>query len=115
MNNRIFQSKSFEKPQDGEPYRSVVSSSSDAAIIVWHVKKDQIIKPHIHPNGQDTWTILSGEGEYIFDDSDNRKTIRKGDIVIAHANEIHGVENKGNEPFVFVSVVSPAEAGYELK
>lgn len=115
MNNRIFASKSFEKPQEGEPYRSVVSTSKDAAIIVWHVKKNQSIKPHVHPHGQDTWTVLSGEGQYIFDESSERKTIKKGDIVVAHENEIHGIENFSEEPFVFVSVVSPAEAGYELK
>ena len=114
MNNRIFPSNDFEKPNDEEPFRSVVTSSSDAAIIVWHVKKGQSIKPHIHPNGQDTWTVLSGEGQYIFNESSERRTIKKGDIVVAHTDEIHGVENFNEEPFVFVSVVSPADAGYEL-
>lgn len=115
MDNRIFSSADFEKPQDDEPFRSVVTMNDDSAIIVWHVKPGQTIQPHIHPYGQDTWIIMSGSAEYIFDKSDQRKTVKAGDIVIAERNQIHGAKNSGDIPFVFVSVVSPAMAGFELK
>ena len=115
MSTRVFPSREFELPQDGEPFRSIVKSTEDSAIIVWHVKPGQTIQPHIHPYGQDTWTVLSGSGQYIFENSQERKRICAGDIVVAERNEIHGVENDGDVPFVFVSVVSPMAAGYELK
>ena len=115
MNNRIFSSADYEKPQEGEPFRSVVTMTDDSSIIVWHVKPGQNIHSHIHPNGQDTWIVMSGSAEYIFDESGETKTVKTGDIVIAERGQIHGAVNNGDIPFVFVSVVSPAIAGFELK
>ena len=111
---RIFNSTFFMQPSDNEPIRSVVSESAHAVIVAWHVKPGQTILPHTHPQGQDTWTILSGEGRYFLSTNGASQTIQVGDIVVAHANDAHGVVNTGNEPLIFVSVVSPADAGYHL-
>ncbi|WP_272975618.1 cupin domain-containing protein [Alcanivorax jadensis] len=112
--NRIFDSYKYFEPSDGEPIRSVVASSTDAVIVAWHVKPGQSIKPHRHPAGQDTWTILSGEGDYVIDEQGNEFKIKAGDIVIAHTNQVHGLHNRSAQPIYFVSVVAPSEAGYEL-
>lgn len=110
---RIFQSAAFLQPADGEPIRSVISESTDAAVVAWFVKPGQRISAHVHPHGQDTWTILSGHGEYRLS-ADGRSTpIVPGDVVVAHRSEVHGVYNDGTEPLVFVSVVSPAASGFE--
>lgn len=111
---RIFDSSQFFQAADGEPIRSVVTESPDAVVVAWHVNPDQKISPHIHPSGQDTWTIISGYGEYYLDEIGTTQTISSGDIVIAHAGSVHGVFNNGNEPLVFISVVCPATAGYQL-
>jgi quercetin dioxygenase-like cupin family protein len=111
---RIFNSSSFFQPTDGEPIRSVVTESKDATVVAWYIKPGQKILPHIHPNGQDTWTILTGKGEYYLDQEGTTKAIEAGDVVIAHVGCVHGVFNNGDEPLVFISVVSPAEAGYQL-
>ena len=37
-----------------------------------------------------------------------------GDVVVAPIGSVHGVFNDGDEPLIFISVVSPATAGYEL-
>jgi mannose-6-phosphate isomerase-like protein (cupin superfamily) len=42
------------------------------------------------------------------------KSIKAGDVVIAHSGETHGVLNTGTEPLIFISVVAPALSGYEL-
>jgi quercetin dioxygenase-like cupin family protein len=112
--NRIFNSSQFFQPTDGEPIRSVVTESQDAVVVAWYIKPGQEISAHIHPNGQDTWTILSGKGEYYLDEAGNTKSIVAGDVVVAHTECIHGVFNNGDEPLVFISVVSPADAGYQL-
>jgi mannose-6-phosphate isomerase-like protein (cupin superfamily) len=39
--------------------------------------------------------------------------IAAGDVAIAPMGSVHGVVNIGSEPLVFISVVSPAEAGYQ--
>jgi quercetin dioxygenase-like cupin family protein len=111
---RIFNSSKFFQPTDQEPVRSVVTESKDAVVVAWYIKPGQEIPAHLHPNGQDTWTILSGQGEYYLDQTGATKPIMAGDVVIAHTGCVHGVFNNGDEPLVFISVVSPADAGYQL-
>jgi quercetin dioxygenase-like cupin family protein len=111
---RIFNSTEFFQPADGEPIRAVVTESAEAVVVAWYIKPGQEIAAHIHPNGQDTWTILAGKGEYFLDRDGNRQVITAGDVVVAPFGCVHGVFNNGNEPLVFISVVSPADAGYQL-
>ena len=114
MNERIFKGSDYFQANAGEPIRSVITESKDAAVIAWCVQPGQTLSAHLHPKGQDTWIIQSGIGEYRPARSAQTKTITAGDIVVAHLGEVHGVVNTGSEPFLFISVVSPAESGYEL-
>jgi quercetin dioxygenase-like cupin family protein len=111
---RIFQSAEFLLPSKGDPIRSVVTQSAHATVVAWCVQPGQRIAAHTHPQGQDTWTILSGCGEYQLDAAGAARTLLPGDIAVAHTGEVHGVYNAGDVPLVFISVVAPAEAGYEL-
>lgn len=110
---RLFKIVEFLQPADGEPVRSVVAESADAAVVAWHVKPGQSISAHVHPEGQDTWTILSGTGEYRLDALGESVPVSSGHVVVAHRGEVHGVLNTGPEPLIFVSVVSPAASGFE--
>ena len=74
----------------------------------------QVIAAHVHPHGQDTWTIVSGSGRYQVNAAGDSLVIGAGDIVVAPRAAVHGVHNSGTEPLVFVSVVCPAGAGYSL-
>jgi quercetin dioxygenase-like cupin family protein len=111
---RIFNSSDFYQPTDGEPIRSVISESKDAVVVVWYTKPGQKIHAHIHPHGQDTWTILSGKGKYYLDKTGASESIALGDVVIAPSGCVHGVYNDGDEPLIFISVVSPSDSGYQL-
>lgn len=111
---RIFPLALHFIPNDGEPIRTEVIQSDDAAIIAWHLKPGQVIKPHQHPSGQDTWTIISGNGNYIMDEKGSTMPITTGDVVVAKRGEVHGVRNCGDRDLTFVSVVSPAVAGCQL-
>jgi quercetin dioxygenase-like cupin family protein len=112
--SRIFHSAKFFQPNEGEPIRSVITESPDAVIVAWYIQPRQEIPAHIHPHGQDTWNILSGSGEYYLDEVGTRQSIAPGDIVIAYPGSVHGVLNNSDEPLVFISIVSPANAGYQL-
>lgn len=112
--NRIFSSSQFFQPIDGEPIRSVITESPEAVVVAWYIKPGQEIAAHIHPHGQDTWTILTGQGNYYLDAAGTTKPIVAGDVVVAHTGCVHGVFNNGEEPLTFISVVSPADAGYQL-
>ena len=111
---RIFNSSKFLQPTAGDPIRSVVTESEQSVVVAWYIQPGQEIPAHIHPRGQDTWTILTGGGEYYLDHAGTTQPIVAGDVVVAHTGCVHGVFNNGNEPLVFISVVSPADAGYHL-
>ena len=114
ITTRLFNSADFLQPTDQVPIRSVITQAKEQAIIAWYVKPEQEIPAHIHPNGQDTWIILAGKGNYYLDVSGTTQVISTGDVVVAHTGEVHGVVNNGDEPLIFISVVSPADAGYQL-
>jgi quercetin dioxygenase-like cupin family protein len=110
---RIFPSAAFMTPADDEPARSVVVETPEAVVVAWYVQPGQRIPAHVHPAGQDTWTVLSGHGLYQTDAEGATRPLKPGDIAIAGPGSVHGVYNHGNEVLQFISVVTPASAGYE--
>ena len=110
---RVFNVRDHLQPHDGEPIRSVVHETNDAAVVAWTVRPGQRIGAHVHPSGQDTWTVLEGEGEYQLDREGRTQRIQAGDVVVAPTGAVHGVLNTGAQPLVILSVVSPALSGYE--
>lgn len=110
--DRIHPVADFLRPCDGEPFRSVVRETAESVIVVWHVRPGQTLPAHVHPHGQDTWTVLTGHADYLAGDG-VRRALAGGDIAIATPGQVHGAVNTGSEDFVFVSVVAPGAAGYE--
>lgn len=113
VESRVFSVADHVQPSEGDPVRSVVLETPDAVIVVWHVRPGQEIAAHLHPNGQDTWTVLSGEAQYLLGNGAMRR-LKAGEIAVARPGQVHGARNHGTEPFVFVSVVASANAGYAL-
>jgi len=103
----------YLQPADAEPIRSFITESAEAAVVAWYAKPGQSISAHVQPDGQDTWTILSGCGEYRVNVNGESMAIAKGDVLVAHRGEVHGVLGTGQEPLVSISVVSPASSGFE--
>ena len=112
--HRIFTAADHFAPSVGDPVRSVVTESAEAVIVAWTVAPGQRIAAHIHPHGQDTWTILSGGGDYLLDAAGATRRIAAGDVAVAPRGCVHGVLNTGAVPLTFISVVCPQDAGYEL-
>ncbi|CDN04034.1 conserved hypothetical protein [Klebsiella quasipneumoniae subsp. quasipneumoniae] len=113
VESRIFSVAEYIQPSEGEPIRSVVLETRDSIIVVWHVHPGQEIAAHIHPHGQDTWTVLSGMADY-FQGNGIVRALREGEIAVARPGQVHGARNTGTEPFVLVSVVASANAGFVL-
>lgn len=110
---RIFPVAEYVRPSENEPIRSVVLETAESVIVVWHVRPGQEVAAHIHPHGQDTWTVLSGTAEY-FQGNGVVCNLKAGEIAAAKPGQVHGAKNVGLEPFVFVSVVASGNAGYAL-
>ncbi len=113
MQSRIFSVEKHIRPSEGDSIRSVVLETKDSAVVVWHAHPGQEIAAHIHPHGQDTWTVISGQAEYFLGDGVVAH-LKVGDIAIAEPGQVHGALNTGSEPFVFVSVVASGNAGFAL-
>lgn len=111
--SRIFSVSDYLRPSDDEPIRSVVLETIDSAVVVWHAHPGQEIPAHVHPHGQDTWTVISGEAAY-YQGGGLISQIKVGDIAIAKPGQVHGAVNTGSGPFVFVSVVASGNAGFAL-
>ena len=113
--DRIFTVSDHLQPNAPEeaPIKVIISKSDEAAVVTWTVAPGQRLPSHTHPRGQDTWTVLSGRGEYVVDAENSTRPIMAGDVVIAKVGEVHGVYNPGEEPLVFVSTVTPADGGFE--
>lgn len=109
---RVFKSSEHMQVSDGEPIRSVVQESEHSVIVAWHLEPGQTIAAHVHPQGQDTWTILSGHGEYQIDEQGNTVRVTPGDVVVAKQGQVHGVTCTSSEALRFISVVAPIDAGY---
>ena len=111
---RIFAISEFARPSDGEPIRSVVLETEESTIVVWHVRPGQEIAAHVHPHGQDTWTVLSGSAGY-YQGSGVVTKLQAGEIAVAKPGQVHGAMNTDSqESFIFVSVVAPGNAGFAL-
>lgn len=110
---RIFNAMECSRPNPAEVERTVVHQTPEAALVVWHLLPGQDIAPHRHPAGQDTWVVVAGEADYVLGDGETRR-IRAGDVAVAPVGQLHGARNHSDAPFVVASVVTPADAGYEL-
>lgn len=111
--SRIFHVENHVRPSGGEPVRSVVLETSESAVVVWHAHPGQEIAAHVHPHGQDTWTVISGEADYYQGDGVVAH-IKAGDIAIARPGQVHGALNTGSVALIFVSVVASGNAGFAL-
>ena len=93
-------------PQKGSTSRTIIFKTKIHEIHLWRVAPEGWVYPHIHPNNDDIWYILEGEGEYYFN-SKEIITVRPGDIAVAAPGDVHGVFNFGSEDIIIYSVLSP--------
>lgn len=64
------------------------------------------IPAHTHEREVDCIFVLEGEGELYL--KGNLKPLKRGDIVVVKAGEVHGVKNTGAEALICYIVHAPA-------
>lgn len=74
--------------------------------VIWYVPAGDEVPAHYHPETDDVWIILSGEGEYY---TGGGKTfhIYEGMMIPAEKREVHGVKATGGKPLIFAAVSAP--------
>jgi len=96
IESRILPVADFVQPSDEVPIRSVALETAESVIVVWHVRPGQEIPAHIHPHGQDTWTVISGTAEY-FQGNGVVSGLKAGEIAVARPGQVHGARNSGQD------------------
>jgi quercetin dioxygenase-like cupin family protein len=81
VESRIFSVAEYVQPSEGEPIRSVVLKP-ETQLSWFGMSIPAGIAAHIHPHGQDTWTVLSGMADY-FQGNGIVRALREGEIAVA--------------------------------
>jgi len=63
---------------------------------------------HSHARAEQIWIVEHGEGALLLVGSE-RAPLKAGDIVRTPAGDIHGVENTGAGPLVYLAITTPPE------
>ena len=72
---------------------------------------------HTHACAEQTWLVEAGEATLLMD-GDGTGSVREGDVVRTPPGTVHGVENTGGQPFVYLAITSPPQdftAAYERR
>ena len=63
---------------------------------------------HSHPNSEQIWIVERGRATLLMDQGQTDE-VQAGDVVRTSAGSIHGVDNTGHEPFVYLAVTTPPQ------
>lgn len=61
---------------------------------------------HLHATSEQIWIAMEGTGRLLLAENEVR-AFSAGEVVRFSEGEIHGFENDGSSPFVYISVTSP--------
>jgi len=89
-----------------EPQKVMVYSTDKTLGAMWCLEPGQEVFLHAHPNADDVWIVMEGEGLYFMGDG-QEALIRKGMAVLAKAGQVHGMRNTGSERFMFIGIAGP--------
>jgi quercetin dioxygenase-like cupin family protein len=79
---RLFHSGDYFHLNESEPARTVITQSVDAAVVAWTVLPGQSIPAHHHPQGQDSFVILSGAGSYQIDAAGTLVSVKVNEYIL---------------------------------
>lgn len=79
----------------------VLAETPHSRSTLWCLLPGQHIHAHVHA-GDHIWVVLEGEGDFLSDDAPRR--ITPGTVLVAPAGQSHGIDNKGQQGLVFVSI-----------
>lgn len=63
---------------------------------------------HSHPSSEQIWIVERGRATLLMDQNQT-DDVQAGDVVRTPAGTIHGVDNTGHEPFVYLAVTTPPQ------
>jgi quercetin dioxygenase-like cupin family protein len=98
---RVFEIDKIAKFDPNEAQKNYFYETDKTVGAVWCLEPGQELYLHSHSNVDDIWVCMEGEGTY-FPDLENEIVIKKGMVLLAKPNQIHGMRNTGKDRFMFV-------------
>lgn len=68
-----------------------------------HIPKGGMVGCHEHHGEAEIYQVLSGKA--LYHDNGVKKEIEPGDVMICYDGQTHGIENTGEEDFVFTAII----------
>ncbi|MCJ2087639.1 cupin domain-containing protein [Methylobacterium sp. E-005] len=85
-------------------------AAPDARATITRVTMDpgSVSSRHRHPRSEQIWIVEAGEA-LLLSETDEVQPMRAGDIIRTPPGDVHGIENTGSVPFVYLTVTTPPE------
>jgi quercetin dioxygenase-like cupin family protein len=83
-------------------------NAPEASVTITRVTMEpgSISARHSHPDREQIWIVERGRAMLLMDQNQTDE-VQAGDVVRTPAGSIHGVNNTGHEPFVYLAVTTP--------
>lgn len=94
--------------QAEKPFKTTFFHSDRLLLGLNTLAPGQIQHLHEHVDQDKFYVVLAGSG--LFTVGSESRTCVSGDLIIAPAGIVHGVENRGDEPLTFLTTIAPAPA-----
>ncbi|MFX1455461.1 MAG: cupin domain-containing protein [Promethearchaeota archaeon] len=79
------------------------SGAKNFAMRRFEIKPRGRVPLHSHPEDHEIY-VLSGKGKF-YNNEEKQETATTGDVVYIPPNEMHGIDNLGEENFVFICLI----------
>lgn len=112
MESRIYKVSDYLKESNEAALKTAITATDKTGTVVWVVKPGQSVKCHRHPNADDVWYVLEGEGQFHCEVGKST-LVKAGDVIINKAGDCHGVTNNTDKDFKFLGILAPVPAQYE--
>ena len=114
-NNRLIDSLTEIKARNGPPlWRERVLATERFRMVLLYWPPGFHHPNHYHPRADESWHICEGQVKVIFD-GEKEMIAGPGSILFAKKGVAHDMTVVGDEPLLFIAIVTPNEPDDEVK
>lgn len=106
IEERLFKIEELASFDATEGKKTFFYETEKTAGALWCLEPGQSVFKHSHTTSDDLWICVQGHGTF-YPGYGESVTIEQGDMIISRPGEQHGMENTGDERFIFVGVAGP--------
>lgn len=106
MTSHFIRPLDFAQPRDDKPFKTTLHLSKRLLVGLNTLRPGQAQPLHDHIHQDKFYQVLDGEG--VFTVGDETETCGPGELILAPAGIVHGVENRSDDLLSFLTVMAPA-------